>query len=72
MFGSGTPINVPEWPEEHLKAESRGATWCGLRYSVLVARETPRTGKPNCTECQSIENGDSSSKAPAPISDLFR
>lgn len=72
MYGSGTPINMPDWLLEHLKAESRGATWCGLRYDVLTSRETPRSGQPECLECRAIENGKAPPKAPRPMSDLFR
>ena len=72
MYGSGTPINMPDWTVEHLKAESRGATWCGERYDVLTSRATPRSGKPECFECGAIERGAAPSKAPPPVSDLFR
>lgn len=61
-----------ELAEEHLKAESRGATWCGLRYDVQTSRDTPQSGKPVCQKCQQIENGEAPSKAPRPMSDLFR
>ena len=65
MNGSGTPINAPRMVLEHLKAEVRGTTWCGMRYDV--GDKTPRSGKPECSECRAIENGEAPPKAPRPL-----
>lgn len=67
MNGSGTPINHPKMVLEHLKADIRGTTWCGLKYDVLTVRETPRSGKPECHECRAIEDGDAPIKTPPPL-----
>lgn len=58
MNGSGTRINTPYWDVEHLKSDIRATTWCGERYDIGAARETPRSGKPECAQCRKIEDGD--------------
>jgi hypothetical protein len=61
-----TPIyrNDPTWAHEHIKSDVRCTTWCGLQYDIPTARQTPRTGKPLCEHCRSVENGDTEPGSP--------
>ena len=59
--------NTPDWSEEHIKADVRGTVWCGLRYDVSVARQTERSGKPECAECRAVANGEAPIKTPRPL-----
>ncbi len=65
MNGSGTPINTPGMLLEHLKADVRGTTWCGLRYTV--SDKAPRSGKPECSACRAIENGEEATAVLPPL-----